>query len=535
MKHRILLADKIHIHAKNFSSLFDYLSRTKASVVAHDRHSDLKQAYGRYEEDERLMEYVQVLRTLDDGALRLAEHGFHEQPLRLFPLCQAECLAFALAQRPQIHRALERYASPDEWDTAIQTWLIENDRELVIRNMASAQFWIDEWAGFFGERGSIFSEAFVFGGSPTYMRTLMEICRWSKTRVFALESTLTGHEFYLEERYAPLGNSPDIKFSAVRNALPIPSEPDLRLREIAKGIEKLLLSENKNVKQPPPAAPPDFSDRSRPTLLVIGQVVNDFSIIEQRTGWPSSIAFYRKLIGKVLEATDFNVVFKGHPWEEKKIHLEAPRTVEALSELQDRHPGRLAICNHHNLGSLGKGADQVALLNSQAGLELAFFCGLRPATFGQPFYGDAGFSDEYSSIDSFVSDAKNGRSGHLDLEGFEALQDFLMRYLQFQTVTDRPSGWAQVQSKLALRAEILAPKKRGTPPNSPVSKARSKASLNEARSALSTVTTTVEGVLSPSRGVGTSQLTSTQRKWRKLRRDPKAFLADSRLLRWLKK
>ncbi len=526
MKHFVLLSDDIHIHARNFKPLFDYFQAERAEVVVHDKHGHLKKRYGLYDGCPEIRSYIDQLGRLDNDALLSAHHHYHAQPIPLMDICRSECLAYILATSDQIHREATRFETPLEWTNLVDQWLVNNERDAVIQNMAAVMFWIDEWQGFLDNTRRVFTEAFVFGGSPTYMRALMHICRWYKTRVFVLESTFTGNEFYLEERYSPLGNKPDIRLPTVRNSYAIPTDEGLRHRETLKAVEKLLLSKNKNVSQPPPEEFPRFSDPSRPRLLLVGQVVNDFSIIDQQYGWLSTIAFYRELISKVLRHTDYNIVFKGHPWEEKKVHLMRPRTIEALRELEaGEGAGRFLIRNHHNLSSLGKQVDQVAMLNSQAGIELAFFCGLRPATFGNPFYGGAGFNDEYNSIDIFVEALQSRRRGHLSLPEFEELQLFLLQYLQYDTVTVRSSGLSQVKQKLARRDEILLAKalkvanagtdKRPVRHEPPSPKPdRTGRSRQES-----------EPALSPHVTIG--------RKLRKLARNPKGFVRDSKLVKRL--
>lgn len=500
MSYSFLVADDIHLHARNFKPLFVYLEERDVDVLVHEAHADLKKRAGDYTGAVELATHRRRLERLDADALWNHTHAFGATPIRVFPLCRAEILSYALATQDHWHDdpipALER---------PVFDRLHARSRDLLLDNMAAACFWIDEWREVFARKDPPFSHAFVFSGSFTYGRVLLELARYHRTRAFVLESSLTGREFYCEERYTPIANRSDIRHPTVRASYRLPDDPANRLREEAKALQRLFESENKNVRQPESADLPRFADPSRPTLLVIGQVVNDFSIIEQHGGWLSSIAFYRELIERALRQTDYNVVFKGHPWEQKKTHVRRPLTKERLEAFRQTLPPelaeRFAIRNEDNLFALGQAADRVALLSSQAGIELAFFCGHRPSTFGGAFYGGAGFTDDYTDLDAFFEDVGRGRErALLDLESYDALLRFLTRYLEMHLVTDRGrAGMSQLARKIEAR-EIGA-----SPP--PGRRGNDRRSLPE----------------------------RTIRKLRKLGRDPQAFFRDARLVRALNK
>lgn len=450
---RYLLADNIHLHERNFKPLFRHIQARKIACDVHVDYENLKRRLGNYDEVLPVQSYRARLEGLDLETLRAYTHPFHNMPLRVFPLCRAEALAYALATRE--HWQDELVPCDEE---AVFSRLAERDRDVLLGNMAAAAFWIDAFAAYLAKQNPPYTHAFIFSGSMTYSRVLMEILRFYRTKVIVLESLFTGREFYFEERYYPIANYSDIRLPTVRSAIRQPDSAIERARDQVKAVERVFRARNKNVQQPEDADIPNFAPDTK-TLLVVGQVANDFSIIEQRRGTVSSIAFYKQLIGRVLAETDYNVVFKGHPWEEKKTHLERPFTRESLerfrASLPDAWGRRFAIRDHDNLRLLGERADRVALLNSQAGIELAFYCGLRPSVFGDPFYGQAGFTDEFASIDAFLQHIKGATTGGLlDLEGYSALLSFLTLFLEHHAVTDRPIGLKQIEQKLSERSTI---------------------------------------------------------------------------------
>ena len=456
-----LFADSIHLHSKNFGSLFSYIESKRISVTFHQAHEGMKSRLGDYVGAPGLLPYRMGLKELDRQQLFDLTHNYKNKPIRLFPLCKAECLAYSLAKSTHWVEEPMGYLSAEIRERALFDRLYDEERDLLLGNMAAARFWINAWQHYFEEHPSGFSHAFGFSGSFIYTRVLMEICSWSRTRMLVLESTFTGRDYYLEERYSPIANRSDIRLQTVRNAKALPTDSLLCARESAKAINKVFSSKNKNVKQPSTADLLAFEEPSRPTLLVIGQVVNDFSVIEQRAGWISSINFYKSLIERALRETDYNIVFKGHPWEHKKTHVQSPLTKGCLESFRESLPSeyraRFVLRENDNLVMLGDFADRVVLLNSQSGIEVALHCGLRPSTFGSPYYGNAGFSDDYRDLDTFFADVKSGRTqALLDLDSFEALKGFLTRFLQYHTVSEFPSGLRRIKEVLEVRAPIMA-------------------------------------------------------------------------------
>lgn len=501
---RVVLADGIHLHSRNFPTLFRFFEEVGAEVTVHDDHDDMKRALGSYGAfRERLRSYRARLEPLSSDALFSATYDLKTTPIRLWEMARSEFLALSLARRTEWHEGDGRRPEDREIFERGLRW----DRDALLDNMAAAAFWIDTLGPVFDGGGP--THAFVFSGSMTYARVLMEVCKFARTKVFVLETTFTGNEYYCEERYTPIANSSDVRHPAVRASLALPTEPVERLRVVAKALQRMALAKNKNVTQPDSADLPRFPEPERPTLLVVGQVVNDFSVIETKSGWLSTLAFYRELIVRCLRETEYNIIFKAHPWEHRKTHVGRALTREhlerAIADLPAELRERVAIREDDNLRALGDASDRAALLCSQAGVELALDCGLRPSTFGSPFFGAAGFTDEYESIDAFLADVRAGRSrALLDLEGVDALHVFLATFLQLHVVTVRSSGVSDLRQRLVGRSEIRLA--------GPARVVRS-------------------GHRPPS---DDSTLGRARRKLRKLRRDPKAFFRDAKLVRALR-
>ncbi|MDK4673330.1 capsule biosynthesis protein, partial [Kingella kingae] len=91
---------------------------------------------------------------------------------------------------------------------------------------------------------------------------------------------------------------------------------------------KMILMKNKNVQQPTDSAAFVFKYK-KPVVTIIGQVVNDFSLLEVNGLGISSVQVYKELITKLVKP-GFNVVLKTHPWEKQKINIKSSLTKEII-------------------------------------------------------------------------------------------------------------------------------------------------------------------------------------------------------------
>jgi hypothetical protein len=448
---RFLISDELHIHRRSFESLFAFIKAQNIATTAHRAYPELKNALGDYRDQPALTAYTSKLSGLDERTLFTLTHSYRSTRVALFPLYRAEALSLMLTRNPSWHASdLERD------DALLFARMYANEHELLVANAAAAMFWIDEYARFFGAFRGTYSHAFVFGGSLIYTRVLTELCKRSETHCIALESSFTGHQYYAEQRYSPLTSSPDIRLPTVRSALwsGHVASAQQELRSLATRL--MFEARNKNVVQPKDDEPLTFAEPQRRELLIVGQVVNDFSIIENPRCPLSTIAFYKGLISRCLADTDYNIVFKAHPWEQRKQHVRQPFTLNELAAFRLSLPKdwqhRLQLVSSANLLALGRRVHQVALLNSQAGLELAFHCGLRVHTFGDPYYAEAGFSRDHAGEASLAEFSAELRASTdravMSLDEYDRLLDFLACFLRLSCVSTDESGIQQLRDRL---------------------------------------------------------------------------------------
>lgn len=451
---RIALADSFHIHDRNFPSLFAAIGQEGvASSTLLSKDDDgykLITSTGDYRDlEERasplaarfVRNEAEVFKTRDADTL----YGLAVHNLALWPLCRSEFLAFALTQDNWQQEVIPKD------DRAIFDKAYSEDLETLALNMAMASYWLNHW---YDIRKEVFGHHYccVFSGSMTYARTLMALLRRSPTKCYVLESTFTGNDFIFEEMYHPVANNLGVQHANVRQARRQPEleELDQYDREVIKARNKILSAANKNVVQPPDSALPAFPEE-RPIALVVGQVVNDFSLIESGFPYVGSIAVYRELLQKLLDETEYNIIFKSHPWENKKVHLQTPKTFDALAdmvaELPEAQRARVLLVEDVNLHGLIDRSQYFLTFCSQAGIEAALL-GLRPFVLGKAFYSGAGFTVDCPDIDSMVQ-AVQTQPGELTLADYKCFDRFLVDLFQYGTVSIFESGEKKVARLLA--------------------------------------------------------------------------------------
>ncbi|WKL51676.1 capsular biosynthesis protein CpsB [Pseudomonas kielensis] len=447
---KFLIADPVHIHTRNFGSLFDYLHDAKATVIVNNEYREWMSAFGDYTPfQDKLTEHYNLLKDMTSS--QLFEYSVFQ--INAFKVARAEILSLAITSEDLRDQTL-----PSDLKTLL-TLLLSSHRDLVLWNMAAAIHWINYWATILKRHNPKF--VLVFSGSLVYARALLEFTRTHTARPFVLESFFTGNDNYTEEKYEPIANNSNLKYQAYYKSLEPKISADERDRERNKALNKVVSAKNKNVSQPKETNVKLFKN-GKPTLLITGQVLNDFSVLEYNGTGMNTIAFYSKLIDKLLRKTDFNIIFKSHPWEQKKKNITSALTLETLCRKYDATPyiaaanDRLILIEDFNIKSLFKQVDYISGINSQALLEAAFE-GYQPIQFGNAFYGDKGFTSDYRTdqIDDFIEDLLAGKvPSRLGITEYRQYETFLLRTLQRSLVSAFPSGKAQLKSIFQLPSHV---------------------------------------------------------------------------------
>jgi hypothetical protein len=448
MAKKYILADELHIHSRNFPSLFKHIDSTKGScqvlLVKSDPLYQLITAYGSYKQiflEKNInifgafLLYYKIFSNLEQEDL--FAYCLHQ--INIFEVAKLETLSLLITQ----DNWCEVDIKPDNRFIFDKAYV--EDRETLILNMAAGAFWITTWMLRFEQ---IYSSHFciIFSGSCTYARTLMAICRQTRVKCYVLESTFTGNDYLCEELYQSIPNNSKIQFSSYRQKILTEFFKNPTLipeREIIKAKSKIVDLKNKNVNQPLVDSLPKFKHQSK-IILLAAQVVNDFSILVGHSSSLSSIYVYKKLIREILEKTDCNLIIKTHPWEENKVNIKSSFSFKKLADFLESFPPKMAervlLVEHENLYNLFSLSDYFVTLCSQSGLEAALE-GFKPVIIGKAFYSNAGFTSDYPGVSEFIADLIEDKcQPTMNLNEYHHFENFALAFFQAHAVSIHQSG-----------------------------------------------------------------------------------------------
>lgn len=441
---RVLLADNLHIHARNFSPVFTALRHLRAEVEVETSRQAWWKAHGDYRAlAAELADDLRAVADLDAEGLCAAEY----LGVNLAACALPEFLCLVLP-RPRWAEG----CGANLPDRVIRRAMDDDDDARDLRLcMAAARNWLRFWDRLLEQRR--LTHAIGFSGSYVYTRALQELCALRDVRSFVIESFFTGNEFYFEERTSAISNASRLGDPAWYAGLELPEETALRDALVVEAHRRLVGMRNKNVRiTSRDPLPPPFRSSGAPTVLVIGQVLNDFSLINTPLPELSSLATYRELISRLLRETDCNVVFKAHPWERARPHLRGPLTLMALeamaAQLPDAQRRRLVLTETAPIKALFGYADHVVGICSQGLLE-ASQAGLRPIQIGRAFFGGHGFTcdlDDAGAAVAGIADAPG--SDLLGLDAYRGFESFLVRALVLDLVSNLPREEDMVAARL---------------------------------------------------------------------------------------
>ncbi|WP_421173018.1 hypothetical protein [Aeromonas sp. 601115] len=488
----ILFPDSIHFHERNFKSLFDLISRHNIQHTFVKERNSWVAAYGNYENFKAELEsFYKNLEKINHHELcNISVNG-----INLFSVCRNEALTFFL---PMASFRQRIDGVPD--NRRLLEIMYAVDKEALLLNLSAAWSWLEFWSETLSKVKN-HTYACIFSGAQIYNTALLEVLKTHPTTPLVMEHFFTGNEYYIEEKYEAIPNNTNLKHANVYKAVDIEEDHFELNRTKIKSINKVLLSKNKNVTQPTG----DFiiENNGKKVISIIGQVVNDFSIICTAKHYLSSIDFYIELIDKLLEDEGNFVVFKAHPWERQKNNIRSAMTLECIakhvSKLDEDKSSRVFLTEDFNLSDLIKQSDHIVTLCSQSAIEAAFL-GVKPVQLGQAFYGKKGFTYDFNIIDEFISSLnQNKLSKTLTLDEYRSLEIFLVKFLEKSLVSIHKSGILSLEKKLKKIPHISLVKT--TPPPQ---KSANRVVVSVPKSSV------------------------TKKKLDKLKKDPKRFFIDSR-------
>ena len=407
----IYFADAISFHTRNFPALYRVL-RSEGVPSRYFTWADdgMKLAFGDYAGFvSELGEHIDALARVPTVDLRTHRH----RNVPLFDVCRFELLHHVMT-RPRWYDEL----GPNT-EEAVFDRLAATDEDALRLNLAAAAFWVDWWRTELPRGGDGTRTVGIFGNSLSYTRALAAQATELDVLPLVFEHFFTGHDHYMEPRLSAIQG-----FSELRLPPPASCEPDPELV-----YRRLADMRNKNVQQASFRRSSAMRREPR-SVLILGQVVNDFAAVAPNNPRLGTVAAYKAIVGGLLDETDVAIVFKTHPYEVLKTGNRGPVTHDELRAFVARRSpqqrARVHIVDDYPLESLFRDCDLVITLHSQGGLE-ALYTGLPVATLGNPFYGRKGFTRDFEEAASMV------RAIAEDETMFRLGPDQERRYLTYMT------------------------------------------------------------------------------------------------------
>ncbi len=223
-----------------------------------------------------------------------------------------------------------------------------------------------------------------------------------------------------------------------------------------------LVAETKQRKQEEHASPEqrfNGSRPNRPTVLFLGQVYTDSSVLFGIRDWKTPVHLMLELARRAVKM-DFNLWIKLHP---KEIKGASPVTGKAYNKLTYR---KLTACpefrqfitdtdrvmidheNTYDTYDLISKADAAVTLSSQAGLEAAIR-GVPSVVAGQAYYGGLGFTLDADCPEVLEIELGRalGMSDESKAERRLAARIFTHIYFERYCITKSPDAVAQLVAK----------------------------------------------------------------------------------------
>ena len=423
-KLHFLNSDGYHIKPANMPSLFGFMKEYGVQANTAPKIPELERCFGDYRDKGSVL----------DNALALVSELDREQlwnytfiGKKIFPLIYRELLSFGI-----------KYLTwPDEYIKNDLRFLFDffhdNAKTDLLSNYAAGIVWLRHWQEYFRNRRS-FTHCLIYSGSDIKSATLLEFIRIYGARPVVMETSYTGAHYYMEQVYESIPNRSELRFSNFYHARLNERSTSHRERKNVGTICGSINSVFSRLNSMCERERVDF-DATKQTLLILGQVYDDYSIINSGMDNMSSISFYKQAITKFMTQTDFNIVFKAHPWEREKLstkHLKSTyeHIVEHCENTFSDQMDRIAIVEKYPLSKIFRKADWALAINSQSVLEAAF-AGFKGIVFGNPFYGGKGFTWDCHDIDLCIRGIKEGEiHNKLTVKEFEMFETFMVAFFR---------------------------------------------------------------------------------------------------------
>ena len=394
--------DNINFHKRNFNNFISYVEEN-FSYAYNNAYPALKKCFGRYELKKikglpNFNKYEALFGDLDEKNIEEIKKISYKGYL-LWDIIYAELYAYLIPKMYSLF--IENKINLEKNSTLIeqiQKYRRELEDEtlknLFFYNFTVGAFWIDYWASMFKKQK--INNVCVFGGTTIYSRAATLVAQWNNINVISFEGSFIKNFHYADNSSGMITNNhrfADHSLWVRLKGLDFLKEQDNWLTQV---MEKRL---NLNVVQPNKITREQLYkkyniDPKKKLVLLIGQVVNDFSVTRDLTNYESTIDFYLEVIKYFAEKKDYHLFIKLHPWENHKQNSTtelSKKVLEKKVQLEQINSNNYTIDYDINIESLIDFSDIGITSCSQAGLEM-LYAGKRVVQVGNAFYGQKGWT-----------------------------------------------------------------------------------------------------------------------------------------------
>ncbi len=410
---RGLIADDFHIKSKSY---YELIKRTDKSNVSFIKHNIPKNIVLMNTKNQKLHA---ILHNLITNIPKDINYNFSHRKMKLIPLILPNLLSSLSACR-ELQDFKQKKYSNEKLFLYIKKIGFEDD----IKIFVAAAIWSIEYYLRIIKQNRI-NFALVFSGSCLHTSVLLNLCCLNKIPTYLLEHFFTGNDFFVKKVDVPLSTGFQIDLSSFSK------EQQWQVRNIT---EKCLRDQsNRNVLQPLNSKKLDMPNIK--TVLILGQVVNDYSLVNSKEGFIPSARIYAELISDLSKLSS-NIIFKSHPFERKKSSIGYNFTETYIKSHLIKKlgyiPKNIFFIEDYNLQQVLSQSHFVIGLTSQSLIESALF-GLKPIILGQPYFHKLGFSEDQFQLQNMnlfnnhvLMDFIESRDGlFLSLSEYDKLQHFL--------------------------------------------------------------------------------------------------------------
>ncbi|QGQ48167.1 glycosyltransferase [Metabacillus sediminilitoris] len=392
--------DQINFHKRNFDNFISFVEND-FSFKYNNAYPALKKSFGKYELKKisglpNFSKYEELFKDLNDKPLselkQVSYKGYN-----LWDVIHAEMYAYLTPKIYQLYIANEIPAQQADSDCLLE-WLrsskIEDEtfQNLVFYNFAIGAFWIDYWAATL-KRVKI-NNVCVFGGTTIYSRAATLVAQWNNINVLSFEGSFIKDFHYADSASGMITNNH--RFADHSKWVRLQGLDFLDKQ--AEWLEETMANRlNLNVVQPNKLTKEELYQRynidpNKKLILLIGQVLNDFSITRDLKNYESSIDFYVNVIKSIADKKDCHLFIKLHPWENHKQNSTTELSKRVLEKkLADHSITNFTVDYDVNIDSLIDFSEIGITSCSQAGLEMLYM-GKRVVQVGNAFYGNKGWT-----------------------------------------------------------------------------------------------------------------------------------------------